>query len=81
VRMSYIHDPDAPGEIDVVEFPSTSSIVAPLALFHKDRRYIERAFGYALASELLSGHPAASVPTGFTSSGLPAGLQIIGPLL
>jgi hypothetical protein len=32
VRMSYIHDPDAPGEIDVVEFPSTSSIVAPLAL-------------------------------------------------
>jgi aspartyl-tRNA(Asn)/glutamyl-tRNA(Gln) amidotransferase subunit A len=27
----------------------------------------------------LSGHPAASVPTGFTSSGLPAGLQIIGP--
>jgi aspartyl-tRNA(Asn)/glutamyl-tRNA(Gln) amidotransferase subunit A len=27
----------------------------------------------------LSGHPAASVPAGFTSSGLPAGLQIIGP--
>ena len=27
----------------------------------------------------LSGHPAASVPAGFTPSGLPAGLQIIGP--
>lgn len=27
----------------------------------------------------LSGHPAASVPAGFTKSGLPAGLQIIGP--
>jgi aspartyl-tRNA(Asn)/glutamyl-tRNA(Gln) amidotransferase subunit A len=27
----------------------------------------------------LSGHPAASVPAGFTKSGLPAGMQIIGP--
>jgi aspartyl-tRNA(Asn)/glutamyl-tRNA(Gln) amidotransferase subunit A len=27
----------------------------------------------------LSGHPAASVPAGFTENGLPAGLQIIGP--
>lgn len=27
----------------------------------------------------LSGHPAASVPTGLTKNGLPAGLQIIGP--
>ena len=27
----------------------------------------------------LSGHPAASVPAGFTKNGLPAGLQIIGP--
>jgi Asp-tRNA(Asn)/Glu-tRNA(Gln) amidotransferase A subunit family amidase len=27
----------------------------------------------------LSGHPAASVRTGFTRTGLPAGLQIIGP--
>jgi len=27
----------------------------------------------------LSGHPAASVPAGLTDSGLPAGLQIIGP--
>ncbi len=29
----------------------------------------------------LSGHPAASVPAGITSEGLPAGLQIIGPRL
>ena len=29
----------------------------------------------------LSGHPAASVPAGFTASGLPVGLQIIGPRL
>lgn len=27
----------------------------------------------------LTGHPAASVPAGFTQSGLPVGLQIIGP--
>jgi Asp-tRNA(Asn)/Glu-tRNA(Gln) amidotransferase A subunit family amidase len=27
----------------------------------------------------LSGHPAATVPAGFTGSGLPAGLQIVGP--
>ena len=26
-----------------------------------------------------SGHPAASVRAGFTDSGLPAGLQIVGP--
>jgi aspartyl-tRNA(Asn)/glutamyl-tRNA(Gln) amidotransferase subunit A len=29
----------------------------------------------------LSGNPAASVPAGFTPSGLPVGLQIIGPRL
>jgi Asp-tRNA(Asn)/Glu-tRNA(Gln) amidotransferase A subunit family amidase len=29
----------------------------------------------------LSGHPAASVPAGFTPGGLPVGLQIIGPRL
>jgi aspartyl-tRNA(Asn)/glutamyl-tRNA(Gln) amidotransferase subunit A len=27
----------------------------------------------------LSGHPAASVPAGLTKSGMPAGLQIVGP--
>ncbi len=29
----------------------------------------------------LSGHPAASVPAGFTESGMPTGLQIVGPRL
>jgi aspartyl-tRNA(Asn)/glutamyl-tRNA(Gln) amidotransferase subunit A len=29
----------------------------------------------------LSGHPAASVPAGFTKNGLPVGVQIIGPHL
>jgi aspartyl-tRNA(Asn)/glutamyl-tRNA(Gln) amidotransferase subunit A len=27
----------------------------------------------------LTGHPALSVPAGFTASGLPVGLQLIGP--
>lgn len=27
----------------------------------------------------LTGHPAASVPVGFTSAGLPVGLQLVGP--
>ena len=27
----------------------------------------------------MSGHPAASLPAGFTDNGLPAGLQIVGP--
>ena len=27
----------------------------------------------------LTGHPAASVPAGFTKSGLPVGLQIVAP--
>ena len=27
----------------------------------------------------LSGHPAASIPCGFTASGLPVGLQVVGP--
>jgi len=26
----------------------------------------------------LSGHPAASIPCGFTAGGLPVGLQIVG---
>jgi Asp-tRNA(Asn)/Glu-tRNA(Gln) amidotransferase A subunit family amidase len=26
----------------------------------------------------MTGHPAASVPVGFTSGGLPVGLQIVG---
>ena len=29
----------------------------------------------------LSGHPSASVPAGFTESGMPTGLQIVGPRL
>jgi aspartyl-tRNA(Asn)/glutamyl-tRNA(Gln) amidotransferase subunit A len=27
----------------------------------------------------VSGHPAISIPCGFTPSGLPVGLQLIGP--
>jgi Asp-tRNA(Asn)/Glu-tRNA(Gln) amidotransferase A subunit family amidase len=35
--------------------------------------------GYNLGEFNLSGHPAASVPAGVTSVGIPFGLQIVGP--
>jgi Asp-tRNA(Asn)/Glu-tRNA(Gln) amidotransferase A subunit family amidase len=37
------------------------------------------AEGYNLGEFNLSGHPAASVPAGMTSIGIPFGLQIVGP--
>lgn len=41
---------------------------------------VDPHLGWCLTSPLnFSGHPAASVPAGFTHDGLPIGVQIIGP--
>ncbi|MEH7480071.1 amidase [Neobacillus drentensis] len=42
-------------------------------------KMINPAHGWALTSHLnLTGHPAASIPAGFSTDGLPIGMQIIG---
>lgn len=45
-----------------------------------DGKTVEPSIGWCLTFPVnLTGHPAASIPCGFTDSGLPVGLQLIGP--
>lgn len=65
------------------------SPVTPTAAFPLGRNYPEKIDGLPLRHPLdlvgltamfnLTGHPAVSVPAGFTGSGLPVGMQIVGP--
>lgn len=71
------------GDHDVLACPV--AIVPP---FDVDNRYVERVgdhefdnyvdWLYIVAAITLTGCPAISVPCGFTASGLPVGLQLVG---
>ena len=64
------------------------SATAPVAPFPVEDRYVSRIAGRELPTYLdwlvlgyaitVTGCPAISIPCGFTSSGLPVGLQIVG---
>ena len=70
-------------EYDLLVCPAT--IVPPYPVEH---RYVERLGSHTFANYVewltvayavtLTGHPAMSVPAGFTASGLPVGLQVVG---
>jgi amidase len=69
---------------DLLLCPAT--IVPP---FPVEQRYVEECAGVRFATYVdwlaivyaitLTGHPALSLPCGFTASGLPVGLQMVGP--
>lgn len=73
------------GDWDLLVCPT--AIVPP---FDVDVRYVEEVDGVRFdnyiawvmitAAITLTGCPAASAPAGFTSAGLPVGLQIVGPM-
>ncbi len=70
-RFDLLLTPTMPTEAFAAEGPPPSEIDGhPISL------YDVVAFTYPFN---LSGHPAASVPAGLTTSGMPAGLQIVGP--
>ena len=73
-------------------FEAKDILACPVAIvppFDVDIRYVERvgdqAFDnyvdwlFIVAAITLTGCPAISVPCGFTASGLPVGLQLVGP--
>lgn len=70
-RFDLLLTPTVPTEAFQAKGPPPSEVDGkPISLFEAV------AFSYPFN---LSGHPAATVPVGFTDSGLPAGLQIVGP--
>ncbi|MCK9230070.1 MAG: amidase [Syntrophales bacterium] len=70
-RFDLLMTPAMPTEAFVAEGPPPSEINGkPVDVLDV------AAFTYPFN---ISGHPAASVPAGFTESGMPVGLQIVGP--
>ncbi len=77
---------DAFASVDVIITPTTPMAAPLLTEFLYDTDYKVNGksvpLGYALAGFAhlcnLTGYPAVSIPCGFTSNGLPIGMQIIG---
>ena len=72
-------------EFDALLSPLGISLIAQGSLNIPDvpephPTFIENALAKARHASLLSGLPALAAPAGFTSAGLPVGLQIIGPV-
>jgi aspartyl-tRNA(Asn)/glutamyl-tRNA(Gln) amidotransferase subunit A len=78
VRTLIARDYDAAfGEVDVIALPTSPTAAFPLGERTEDplRMYLADVFTVAAN---LAGLPAISVPCGFTSGGLPIGLQLVG---
>ena len=65
-------------EVDMLFLPTTA---APAFLFgaYSDNAVQMGLQDYFTAPANITGHPALSVPCGFTSAGLPVGFQLMGP--
>jgi aspartyl-tRNA(Asn)/glutamyl-tRNA(Gln) amidotransferase subunit A len=64
---------------DVILTPTTPDVAPPVETVYHSADYDRwRAVAYTLPFNL-TGQPAASLPAGLTSEGLPVGLQVIGP--
>ncbi len=66
--------------VDVIISPTTSMLPFPLGQAEKDPLEMYMA-DYFTVSNCITGLPALSVPCGFSSSGLPIGVQFMGPRL
>ena len=70
-------------EYDAIVFPTQPTVALPLDAFQMPDIPDSDAMGAEIGHTgwaNLTGHPAVSVPCGFTDAGLPAGLQITGRL-
>jgi len=75
---------EALGAVDVLVSPTTPSAAPPIAtagwISSKEEAWLTAVAGRSLFTNPfnITGHPALSVPCGFTAERLPVGLQVIG---
>jgi aspartyl-tRNA(Asn)/glutamyl-tRNA(Gln) amidotransferase subunit A len=71
-------------DVDVLAAPATPTVAPPIsdapAIRSKDEAWLNVVAGRSLYTNPfnITGHPALSVPCGFSGARLPAGLQVIG---